>query len=142
MAEPVLTLLQEMNTNYVYVVEERLAETLTSYKQTGEGEFIRRTHTRCVWDGGRERKKGEKVGREGGKGRRGKGGEGGGGREEGDKVGREGEKGRRGKGGEGGGKGRRGRREDGKGGREREGVGENKERMRDRIRRDSWYEYI
>ena len=71
MAEPVLTLLQEMNTNYVYVVEERLAETLTSYKQTGEGEFIRRTHTRCVWDGGGERKKGEKVGREGGEGKKG-----------------------------------------------------------------------
>ena len=52
-----------MNTNYVYVVEERLAETLTSYKQTGEGEFIRRTHTRCVWDGGGE-EGGKEEGRE------------------------------------------------------------------------------
>ena len=32
----------------MYFVEERLAESLTSYQQTGEGEFVRRTNTRCV----------------------------------------------------------------------------------------------
>ena len=44
---------QDINTLYVYFVEERLAEALTSYQQTGEGEFVRRTNTRCacVWYG-------------------------------------------------------------------------------------------
>ena len=32
---------------YVYIVEEKLAEALTSFKIMEEGEFIRRTHTRC-----------------------------------------------------------------------------------------------
>jgi len=38
-------LAQDINTLYVYFVEERLAESLTSYQQTGEGEFVRRTNT-------------------------------------------------------------------------------------------------
>ena len=32
---------------YVYIVEEKLAEALTSFKIMEEGEFIRRTQTRC-----------------------------------------------------------------------------------------------
>ena len=34
---------------YVYIVEERLAEALTSFKIVEEGQFIRRTDSRWVW---------------------------------------------------------------------------------------------
>ena len=34
---------------YVYIVEERLAEALTSFKIVDEGQFIRRTDSRWVW---------------------------------------------------------------------------------------------
>ena len=40
---------KDFNTLYVYIVEERLAEALTSYKQIDEGEFIRRSNTKSVW---------------------------------------------------------------------------------------------
>ena len=33
---------------YVYIVEEKLAEALTSFKVMEEGEYIRRNHTRLV----------------------------------------------------------------------------------------------
>ena len=42
-------MLQEYNLLYVYIVEERLAETLTSFKQTEEGEFIRRRYTSLIF---------------------------------------------------------------------------------------------
>lgn len=33
---------------YVYIVEEKLAEALTSFKVLEEGQFVRRTNTRWV----------------------------------------------------------------------------------------------
>lgn len=33
----------------MYIVEERLAETLTSFKQTEEGEFVRRNNTAVIF---------------------------------------------------------------------------------------------
>ena len=34
---------------YVYIVEEKLAEALTSFKVVDEGQFVRRTDCRWVW---------------------------------------------------------------------------------------------
>ena len=34
---------------YVYIVEEKLAEAITSFKIVEEGQFIRRTDARWVW---------------------------------------------------------------------------------------------
>ncbi len=41
--------MQEHNLLYVYIVEEMLAETLTSFKQTEEGEFVRRNNTALIF---------------------------------------------------------------------------------------------
>ena len=37
------------NKLYVYIVEERLAEALTSFKIVEDGQFIRRSNSRWVW---------------------------------------------------------------------------------------------
>lgn len=37
------------NKLYVYIVEEKLAEALTSFKIVEDGQFIRRNNSRWVW---------------------------------------------------------------------------------------------